>query len=174
VHNQQKAKYHNRNVLQKHGVLTVEEAITKKKANQAKRQAIIDKRNTTLVQVTRNKIKNKLKTCRIAARKLERERKKQVELLQKAKGFVPLELLKPILDPELSVTEADIELQLRERLISNPATLGLEIDSILGQTQTTSSPSSRGVLGINGVGDDFTVQSDYISFSGLGNKDSIE
>jgi hypothetical protein len=94
--------------------------------------------------------------------------------LQKAKEFVPLELLKPIPDPELSVTEADIELQLRERLISNPATLGLEIDSILGRTQTTSSPSSRGVLGINGVGDDFTVQSDYISFSGLGNEDSME
>jgi hypothetical protein len=94
--------------------------------------------------------------------------------LQKAKDFVLLELLKPILDLELSVTEADIKLQLCERLISNPAALGLEIDSILGRTQTTSSPSSRGVLGINGVGDDFTVQSDYISFSGLGNEDSME
>jgi hypothetical protein len=59
-------------------------------------------------------------------------------------------------------------LQLRERLISNPAALGLEIDSILGQTQTTSSPSSRRVLGINRVGDDFMVQSDYILFLGLG------
>jgi hypothetical protein len=154
--------------------LTAEEAIAKKEANQAKRQAIMDKRNATLVRVTRNKIKNELKTCGIAARKLERERKKQVELLQKAKEFVPLKLLKPILDPELSVTEADIELQLRERLISNPAALGLEIDSILGRTQTTSSPSSGGVLGINRVGDDFTVQSDYISFSGLGNKDSMK
>jgi hypothetical protein len=94
--------------------------------------------------------------------------------LQKAKEFVPLELLKPILDLELSVTEADIELQLRERLISNPAALGLEIDSILGRTQTTSSPSSRGVLGINKVKDDFTEQLDYISFSGLGNEDSME
>ena len=129
----------------------------------------MDKRNATLVQVIRNKIKNKLKTCRIAACKLERECKKQVELLQKAKEFVLLELLKPILDLELSVIEANIKLQLRKRLISNLAALGFEIDSILRQTQTTSSPSSRGV-----VGDDFTVQSDYISFSGLGNKDSIE
>jgi len=86
---------------------------------------------------------------------------------------VPLQLLEPILDPELSVIEADIELQLRERLISNPAALGLKIDSILGRTQTTGSPSSRGVLGIN-VGDDFTVQSDYIPFLGLGNKDFME
>jgi hypothetical protein len=134
----------------------------------------MDKRNATLVQVTRNKIKNELKTRGIAACKLERERKKQVKLLQKAKGFVLLELLKPILDPELSVIEADIKLQLRERLISNPATLGLKIDNILRQTQTTSSPSSKGVLGINRVRDDFTVQSDYISFSGLSNEDSME
>ena len=106
------------------------------------------------------KIKNELKTRGVAARKLERERKKQVELLQKAQEFVPLELLEPILDPELSVTEADIELQLREKLISNPAALGLEIDSILRQTQTTGSPSSRRVLGSDKVEDDFTLQSD--------------
>jgi hypothetical protein len=49
VHNQQKAKYHNRNVLQKHRVLTAEEAIAKKEVNQAKRQAITDKKNATLV-----------------------------------------------------------------------------------------------------------------------------
>jgi hypothetical protein len=134
----------------------------------------MEQRNATLVQVTRNKIKNKLKTCRIAACKLEREHKKQVKLLQKAKEFVPLKLLKPILDPELSVTKADIKLQLCKRLISNPAALGLKIDSILRQTQTTSSPSSGGVLGINRIRDDFTVQLDYISFSGLGNEDSIE
>jgi hypothetical protein len=94
--------------------------------------------------------------------------------LQKAKGFVLLKLLKPILDLELSVTEADIKLQLCKRLISNLATLGLKIDSILRQTQTTSSLSNRGVLGINKVKDDFTVQLDYILFSGLGNKDSIK
>ena len=79
---------------------------------------------------------------------------------------MPLELLEPILDPELSITEADIELQLRERLISNPAASGLEIDSILGRTQTTGSPSR--------VGDDFTLQSDYVSFLGLGNEDFME
>ena len=154
--------------------MTIEEALKKKASNKAKRQAIINKRNAYFVQVTRNRIKNEYKACSVAACKLERKRKKMVELLQKTKEFILLELLKPIPDPQLSVTKADIDMQLRERLISNPAALGLEIDSILRQTQTTSSPSSRGVLGINRVRDDFTVQLDYISFLGLGNKDSIE
>jgi hypothetical protein len=61
VQNQQKAKYTNRNILQKHRVLTAKEAIAKKEANQLKRQAIIDKKNTTLVQITRNKIKISIK-----------------------------------------------------------------------------------------------------------------
>jgi hypothetical protein len=87
---------------------------------------------------------------------------------------VLFKLLTPILDLKLSVTEADIKLQLCKRLISNPAVLGLKIDSILKQTQTTGSPSSKGVFGINKVRDDFTIQSDYISFSSLGNEDSIE
>jgi hypothetical protein len=49
VQNQQKAKYRNRNVLQKNGVLTAEEALAKKEANRLKRQAVEDKRNATLV-----------------------------------------------------------------------------------------------------------------------------
>jgi hypothetical protein len=176
VQNQRKAKYQNRNVLQKNGVLTVEEALAKKEANRLKRQAIVNKRNATLVQITRNKIKNKHKACRVAARKLERERKKQVELLQKAKEFVPLELLKPILDPELSITKADIKLELRKRLISNPAALGLEIDIILRNMQTAGSPTNRRVRDINSrVRDDsFTMQEDYVSFLGLDNRDYLE
>jgi hypothetical protein len=88
--------------------------------------------------------------------------------LQKAKEFIPLELLKPILDLELSITEADIDLQLRERLISNPATIGLDVDSILRGAK---------ILGSNNKGeDDFIMQSDYVSFLGLGNlqKDFME
>jgi hypothetical protein len=156
-------------VLQKNRVLTVKEALAKKEANRLKRQAVVDKRNATLVWITRNKIKNKHKACRVAARKLERERKKQVELLQKAKEFVPLELLKPILDPELSITKADIKLELRKRLISNPAALGLEINSILRNMQTAGSPTNRGVRD-----DPFTLQEDYVSFSGLDNRDYLE
>jgi len=159
VQNQQKSKYTNRNVLQKHGVLTAEEAIAKKEANQLKRQAITDKKNATLVRITRNKIKNEYKAHGVTARKLERERKKRVELLQKAKEFIPLELLEPIPDPELSITEADIDLQLRERLISNPAAISLDVDSI---------PRGAQILGSNNEGEDeFAMQADYISFSGL-------
>jgi hypothetical protein len=84
-----------------------------------------------LIQVTRNKIKNKLKTRRVAAQKLERERKRQVEALQKAKEFVPFHLLEAIPDPELSTTKADIDLQLRERLISTSAEMDLDLDSTL-------------------------------------------
>jgi len=89
---------------------------------------------------------------------------------------VPLKLLKPILDLELSITEADIELELRKRLISNLAALGLEIDSLLRNIQIAGSPTNGGVRDISsGVGgDSFTMQEDYVSFSGLDNKDYIE
>jgi hypothetical protein len=81
--------------------------------------------------------------------------------LQKAKEFIPLELLKPIPDPELSITEADIDLQLRERLISNLAAIGLDVDSILRGAK---------ILGSDNEGeDDFIMQSDYVSFLGLNN-----
>ena len=89
---------------------------------------------------------------------------------------MPLELLKPILDLELSITKADIKLQLRQRLISNPAALGLEIDSILRNMQTAGSPTNGGVGDINsGVGDDsFTMQKDDVSFSGLDIRDYLK
>jgi hypothetical protein len=100
VQNQQKAKYRNQNVLQKNGVLTAEDAwaekaaeSAKKAADSAKRRAVLDKRRATLIRVTRNKIKNEWKTRGIAARRQERERKKTVEALQKAKQHVPIEML---------------------------------------------------------------------------------
>jgi hypothetical protein len=166
VQNQQKAKYTNKNVLQKNGVLTIKEALKKKVSNKAKRQAIINKRNAYLVRVTRNRIKNEYKACSVAARKLERERKKRVKLLQKTKEFIPLELLEPIPDPQLSVTKADIDMQLRERLIANPAALGLDIDSLTGKPHA---------LGSHDKGeDDFTMQSDYVSFLSISNSNIEE
>jgi hypothetical protein len=169
VQNQQKAKYQNRNVLQKNGVLTAEDAWAKKEANRAKRQAILDKRRATLIQITRNKIKNELKTRGVAARKLERERKRQVEALQKAKEFVPFHLLKAIPDPELSTTEADIDLQLCERLISTSAEIDLDLDSTLQDIKTMGS-------NVNGEAGDcqFTSQADYIPLLGLGNGDIMD
>jgi hypothetical protein len=81
VQNQQKAKYWNRNVLQKNGILSAKEAWAKKDANEAKQKAILNKKKATLVCIARNKIKNNLKACGVAARGQERERKKAVEAL---------------------------------------------------------------------------------------------
>jgi hypothetical protein len=71
-----------------------------------------------LERITRNKIKNELKACRVVARKQEKERKKKLLELQKEQQFIPIELYKAIPDPEKLTTDADIELQLREALIS--------------------------------------------------------
>jgi hypothetical protein len=81
VQNQQKYKYRNRNVLQKNGVLTIEDAEAKKEANIIKRKAILDKKKATLIRVTRNRIKSNLKAHGVIARRQERERKKAVEAL---------------------------------------------------------------------------------------------
>jgi hypothetical protein len=169
VQNQQKAKYQNRNVLQKNGVLTAEDAWAKKEANRAKRQAILNKRRATLIRITRNKIKNELKTRGVAARKLERERKRQVEALQKAKEFVLFHLLEAIPDPELSTTEADIDLQLRERLISTSAKIDLDLDSTLQEIKTMGS-------NVNEEAGDclFTSQADYMPLLGSGNGDIMD
>jgi hypothetical protein len=44
---------------------------------------------------------------------------------------VLVDLLQAILDPELSITEADIDLQLRETLISTSAEIDLDLDTTL-------------------------------------------
>jgi hypothetical protein len=166
VQNQQKAKYRSRNVLQKNGVLTAEDAWAKKAANSAKRKAILDKRRATLIRVTRNKIKNDWKTQGIAARKQERERKKRVEALQKAKQPVPIEMLQVIPDPELSITEADIDLQLREALISTTAVIDPDLDAALLGVETMGSGVDAKVLD-----DPITAQADYVSLLGCDNGD---
>jgi hypothetical protein len=53
--------------------------------------------------------------------------------LQKAKEFVLMHLLKAIPDPELFITEADIDLQLCKRLISTSAEMGLDPDLLSGK-----------------------------------------
>jgi hypothetical protein len=99
-------------VLQKHGVMTSEEALAKIEVNKAKRKAILDKKRATLIRITRNKIKNNLKARGVVARRQERERKRAVEALERAKEFVPIAMLEAIPDPEKTTTNADIELQL--------------------------------------------------------------
>ena len=59
------------------------------------------------------------------------ERKKAAEIIQKAAQFVLVDLLQDIPDPELSITEADIDLQLRETLISTSAEIDLDLGTAL-------------------------------------------
>jgi len=59
--------------------------------------------------------------------------------LQKAKEFVLIHLLKAIPDLELSMTKADINLQLRKRLVLTLAKISLDLDAALSETQATGS-----------------------------------
>jgi hypothetical protein len=122
-------------VLQKNGVLTAEEAWAKKEANEAKWKAILNKKKATLVWITRNRIKNDLKARGVVARRQERERKKAVEALEKAGEFIPLDMLEAIPDPEKTTTEADIELQLQEALVSTISAIDPSLDDSFCATE---------------------------------------
>jgi len=122
-------------VLQKNGVLTAEEAWAKKEANEAKRKAILNKKKATLLRITRNKIKNNLKAREVIAWRSERERKKAVEALEKAGQFIPLNMLEAITDPEKTTTEADIEVQLQEALVSTIAAIDPSLDDLFCATE---------------------------------------
>ena len=140
--------------------MTAKEAWAKKEANNAKRKAILDKKRATLVWVTRNKIKNNLKACRVIARRRKRERKKVVEALEKAKEFVPVEMLKAIPDPEQTTTEADIKLQLQEALVSTIAAIDPSLDASFSTTTEALNT------------DPMVSQDDFIPFIGLDSGDT--
>jgi hypothetical protein len=52
-----------------------------------------------------------------------------VEALEKASKFIPLDMLEAIPDPEKTTTEADIEIQLQEALVSTIAVIDPSLDS---------------------------------------------
>jgi hypothetical protein len=87
----------------------------------AKKEVEEEKRRQYIERVARNKIKNDLKTCKVIARRRERERKKAVEALKRAKEFVPIGMLEAIPNPKQTTTDANIELQLQEALVSTIA-----------------------------------------------------
>ena len=133
--------------------MTAAEAWAKKEANEKKQKEALDKKRATLVQITRNKIKNNLKACGVIARRRERERKKAIEALQRAREFIPMDILEAIPDPE-KTTDADIDLQLREALISTNTDMidpGL-MDSIIN-------PEVQ-----EGDYDDIALQVDFVGF----------
>ena len=152
VANQQKAKSRSRNILQKHGVLTGADARRMKAEKAAKTEANKEKRRQYIERVVKNKIRNELKARGVLARRQERERKKKVQELEKANSFMPFELREVIPDPEKDTTDVDIELQLRETLISTQ--------------QCEQYDASTAAL-------DPALQDDFISFEGLDNMDEL-
>jgi hypothetical protein len=63
--------------------------------------------------------------------------------LQKSRQFILVDLLQAIPDPELSITAADIDLQLRERMISISAETDLDLDAALREVETVGSLDTR-------------------------------
>jgi hypothetical protein len=159
VTNQQKAKTRSRSVVQKFGALTGEEARAKITQKEAEKKAQQEKKRQYLTRVTRNRILKELHTKGVKARKQERSRCMQLKKLYAgaiavANIFIPPELLEPIPDPEKEVKEEDIELQLREALITMEEFSGVSFPST--ESEGPIDPTLE-----------FESQQDYISFTGL-------
>jgi hypothetical protein len=93
-----------------------------------------------------------------------RERKKAVEALEKAGEFIPLDMLKAIPNPEKTITEADIEAQLQEALISTIAAINPSLDTAMDTTMDDT-----------GVQVDYIAsQADFIPIMGLDSKDIMD
>jgi hypothetical protein len=60
-----------------------------------------------------------------------------VEALEKAKEFIPIGMLEAIPDPERITTEADIEAQLQEALVSTIAAIDPSLDDSFCVTKAT-------------------------------------
>ena len=76
-----------------------------------------------------------MKACEVIAWRSERERKKAVEALEKAGNFIPFNMLEAILNPKKTTTEADIEVQLQEALVSTIAAIGPGLDDSFCATE---------------------------------------
>jgi hypothetical protein len=109
------------------------------------------------VRISRNRIKNNLKACGVIARRSEKERKKAVEALEKAGKFVLLNMLEAIPNPEKTTTEADIELQLQEALVSTIAAIDPSLDDLLCATEAMEA--------MEAIEDTLASQADYIPFN---------
>ena len=166
---QQIAKSRNRKVIQQSGTLTIEDALQQIVAKEAGEKQQVERKRQKLIQVTRNKIKKELKSRGVIARRQERMRLQQVKEFSHNKcGFensiIPPELLIPIPDPEKTVTDEDIELQLRETLITMPEFSGVDIPA----TDITTEPTG-GLWDPSDPRYEFQSQLDYISFGTDGN-----
>jgi hypothetical protein len=84
--------------------------------------------------------------------------------LEKAGEFIPLDMLKAIPDPEKTTTEADIEAQLQEALISTIAVIDPSLDTVMDTTMDDT-----------GVQVDYIAsQADFILIMGLDSEDIMD
>jgi hypothetical protein len=76
---------------------------------------------------------------------------------------VPIHLLEAIPDSELSITKADIDLQLCKTLISTAARTDLDLDATLWEMETIGSKVDKDCV--------FASHTDYVSLLDLDNRD---
>jgi hypothetical protein len=166
---QQIAKSRNRKVIQRSGALTVKDTLQRIAAKEAGEKEQVERKRQKLIQVTHNKIKKELKSRGIIAHPQERMRLQQVREFSRNKNrvensIIPPELLISIPDPEKTVTNEDIELQLRETLITMPEFSVVDITA----TDITTEPTG-GLWHPSDPRYEFQSQLDYISFGTEGN-----
>ena len=84
--------------------------------------------------------------------------------MEKAGEFVPLDMLEAIPNPEKTTTEADIEAQLQEALISTIAAIDPSLDTAMDT-----------IMDDTGVQVDYIAsQADFIPIMGLDSKDIMD
>ena len=126
----EKCKNNSRRVIQKGGAITVEGARLRMKEKEEKLKADAIKKAHKNIQVAMNTAKAALNRHGIDARKAEKERKQQMQMIQTQGGIVPAELTIPIHDPEKNPSPEDLESLLAPDLLQ--ALLILEPTSITG------------------------------------------
>lgn len=98
-----------------------------------------------------------MKAHGVIAQRSERERKKAVEALEKAGNFIPFNMLEAIPDPEKTTTEADVEVQLQEALVSTIAAIDPSLDDSFCATEA-----------MEATEDTIALQADFIPLNASG------
>jgi hypothetical protein len=151
---QQMAKTRSRRVVQRSGALTTEEAHLRIAEKEAKIEAQKEKKRQILIRKTRNKIRKQYKALGVTARRQERARIQQLKEFSRAgNSFIPPALQEPIPDPKKALTEENLELQLREALVTFPEFSGIVIPDFTVTTELVLDPRLE-----------FESQQDYIGF----------
>ncbi|RPA97626.1 hypothetical protein L873DRAFT_1844659 [Choiromyces venosus 120613-1] len=109
IRTEETCKRNSHYIIQKGGILTVQEARMWKNEKEEKKKQTAIKKATKDIKVAINKAKVALNRHGIDARKAEKERKKQVKIIQSQGQTIPAALLIPILDPEKNPTPDDLE-----------------------------------------------------------------